>query len=259
MIRYSSANAKTKELYFIPELSQWFKDNTFKVYSFDLLSGHSCPFAKECHAKVVNGKVVDGKHTKFRCFSASQEALFKHVYAIRNNNYESIKKLTTAKIFKLLSDNLPANAGVVRIHVSGDFYSQVYFDAWLRMAKMYPNVLFYAYTKSLKYWLNRMDSIPHNFVLTASYGGRLDNLISQENLRHAVVVGFATKQEAIDAGFPNMMTAEDYGYPVDHDDSHAAVPKWKDNSFALLVHGIQPAGSDYGKVWKINSGTYKRG
>jgi hypothetical protein len=30
---------------------------------------------------------------------------------------------------------------------------------------------------------------------------------------------------------------------IDHDDSHAADPSKKNNDFALLIHGVQPAGS----------------
>ena len=35
---------------------------------------------------------------------------------------------------------------------------------------------------------------------------------------------------------------------IDHDDSHAAVPSWSDNDFALLIHGVQPKGSEAGKA-----------
>jgi hypothetical protein len=67
-------------------------------------------------------------------------------------------------------------------------------------------------------------------VLTASRGGRLDHLIDEHNLRESVVV--YSEQEA-----------DDLGLVIDHDDSHAAIPCNRYNSFALLIHGQQPKGS----------------
>ena len=47
-------------------------------------------------------------------------------------------------------------AGVVRVHDSGDFFSQEYFDAWLEVARGRPRTRFYAYTKSLPFWVARL-------------------------------------------------------------------------------------------------------
>lgn len=64
---------------------------------------------------------------------------------------------------------------VVRLHDSGDFYSQEYLDAWSTVAAAFPNVIFYAYTKSLHL---DMSAIPSNLRITRSQGGRLDKLIN---------------------------------------------------------------------------------
>ena len=58
MLKFSKANAKIEALANDAELSDYLTDNR-KVYSFDLLSGYSCPFAKKCLSKAVvqdNGK-----------------------------------------------------------------------------------------------------------------------------------------------------------------------------------------------------------
>ena len=52
MVKFSPANAKLKALNHVPELQSWLQDRR-KVYSFDLLSGWSCPQAKDCLSKVV--------------------------------------------------------------------------------------------------------------------------------------------------------------------------------------------------------------
>jgi hypothetical protein len=133
---------------------------------------------------------------------------------------------------QLVLDSLPPSAGVVRIHVSGDFYSQTYFDAWLEVARRRPDTLFYAYTKSLPYWVRRKDELPNNLVLTASYGGTHDHLIEKHNLRYAKVV--LSEAEAAPLGLE-----------LDHDDSHAMK---QGPSFALLIHGSQPAGTEASKA-----------
>ena len=42
--------------------------------------------------------------------------------------------------------------------------------------------------------------------------------------------------------------AEELGLEIDSDDSHAARPDLQNQSFALLIHGVQPAGSEAGKA-----------
>ena len=112
--------------------------------------------------------------------AASSSERFPSVRANRWNNFESVKK--AEKI------DLPKNCKAVRIHASGDFFSQKYFDLWLQTAINNPNVEFWAYKKSLNYWVNRLDKIPDNFVLTASRGGKFDDLIEKYNLKNVTVI-----------------------------------------------------------------------
>ena len=234
-VAFSKANVKLESLYDVPELEQWLT-NRRKVYSFDLLSGWSCPQASDCLSKVVqigeSRKIKDGKDCKFRCFSASQEATFPSAYNKRKANFDGLKGCkTVGEMTKLINDALPKNAGVVRIHVAGDFFNEKYFLAWCLVAQLNPNTLFYAYTKSLNYWQDNLTQIPENFVLTASRGGRLDHMIDQHNLRESKVVFSEAEADAL-------------GYEIDHTDEHAAIPEIRNESFALLIHGIQPKGSE---------------
>ena len=234
MVKFSTANAKLKALYDVPELERWLQ-NRRKVYSFDLLSGWSCPQAKDCLSKVVQldvgRRIKDGPHTQFRCFSASQEATFPSAYNKRKANFDALKSLqTTYGMAKIISEAIPKNLGICRIHVAGDFFNEKYFRAWRMVAEWHPDRLFYAYTKSLQFWLDNRELIPDNFVLTASRGGRQDHLIDQHNLRESKVVFSEAEAEAL-------------GYEIDHTDEHAAIPEIRDESFALLIHGVQPKGS----------------
>ena len=138
---------------------------------------------------------------------------------------------------------------ICRIHVAGDFFSPAYMFAWVNMAIMHTDRLFYAYTKSLKYWLKYREYVDllDNFVLTASYGGRDDDMIAEHNLRSAKVV--FSESEAVTLGLA-----------IDHDDAHAARPSMSDQDFALLIHGTQPKGTEAAEALKAlkGKGSYSR-
>jgi hypothetical protein len=229
MLKFSSANAKTKNLASIPQLAKYLAGGN-RVYSFDLPAGHSCPFAKLCLSKVVVGrngkkKLKDGKDTAFRCFSASQEVAYPNVYNARKYNFDALRSLHLNDMVRKIDSSIPVDCGILRLHVSGDFFSPAYFQAWIEIAKQRKYLLIYAYTKSLPYVEKHKEMIPSNFVLTASYGGKRDDLIKMLRLRFARVI-FSKSQ----AGH----------LPIDHDDSHAAI---RGKSFALLLHGMQPTGT----------------
>ena len=233
MIKFSAANTKLKKLYKVERLSRWL-DGGRKIYSFDLLSGWACPQADKCMSRAIQTesgrRIQDGPNTEFRCFSASQEVVYSNVYNLRKANFDAIRSLKTVdEIVSTIQAALPKNAGIVRIHVAGDFFNKLYFQAWLQVARNNPSILFYAYTKALNNWIDNRDvvnAIP-NLVLTASRGGRLDHYIDLYQLREAIV--FNTIQEA-----------DDFNFEVDDDDSHASIPEQRNKSFALIIHGTQP-------------------
>lgn len=201
------------------------------IYTFSLPAGHSCPFAFECKASAdrSTGKIKDGKDQVFRCFAASQEALYTNTRNARWYNYDMLRKAkTVSKMTDLIVDSLPPKAEIVRVHVSGDFFSQEYFDAWMAVARVFSQKKFYAYTKSIPYWLERRDTIPKNFNLTSSKGGKTDVLIDLNKLKYAEVV--FTEEDA-----------KELKLELDHDDSHAYNGK---KSFGLLLHGSQRKGSN---------------
>jgi len=180
------------------------------TYEFNLPVGHTCPFAKECKVKVdrYSGK-FESTGTRFRCYASSSE------------RFPAVRKHRWSNLDDVLNDKpivVPEDATHVRIHASGDFFSQIYFDQWLEVARVNPTVQFWAFTKSLMYWIARLNNIPSNLNLTASYGGLEDYLIEEYSLKYAKV--FTTKEEFIDSGLP-----------LDTDDSLAMKG---DVSFALL-------------------------
>jgi hypothetical protein len=183
------------------------------VYEWNLPTGHTCPFANECLVKVnrETGK-FSNESNAYRCYAASSER-FPAVRDHRWKNFEFIQSGGTPLI--------PKDAKSIRIHASGDFFNQKYFDMWLDVCRENPDVEFWAYTKSLKYWINRINEVPSNLTLTASRGGKSDDLIDKHNLKNATVI--KSKSEAIDK-------------PIDYNDDEARKPSI---SFYLLDNNIK--------------------
>ncbi|RKZ85381.1 MAG: hypothetical protein DRQ39_07210 [Gammaproteobacteria bacterium] len=205
--------------------------------SLSLPAGYTCPFANVCKSMASrHGKPFkDGKKIKdmgdVRCYAAGEEARFKNVRAKRWTNYDLLRglgddvKAITDLILRSIKfyEQEREKINTLRIHESGDFYSQAYFDGWLEAAKQRPQILFYAYTKSIEYVGNRSDDMPKNFRITGSVGGMQDDMIKLFGLRSATIVNDPEEAAA-------------KRLPVDVNDTMAA---YGDQDFGLLLHGTQ--------------------
>lgn len=213
------------------------KIRTENTYIFSLPAGYSCPGARDCLAKcdIDTGRIKDGPEAKYRCYAASQETR-PSVRAARWRNYTALLQVgTVAGMRDLILESLPTKAKVIRIHESGDFFNQKYFDAWMYVAAYRADVLFYAYTKSIPFVNARMGQIPENFKIVWSSGGRFDDLGRETSLSKAEVVFYKE-------------TAEASGLPIDHTDEHARAA---DHDFALLLHGVQPKGTPAADAMRV--------
>jgi hypothetical protein len=206
------------------------------IATFSIPAGHSCPFARECLTKSdrTTGKLSHGKHIRFRCFSATQENTYKNVREARWKNFDLLNKNKDIEnLANLIQYSLPLNINMVRVHVSGDFYSESYFLAWVNVALNNPGIIFYGYTKAVPFIVKCKSIIPRNFRFVCSLGGTHDHLIKTNHLKSAEVV-FSPEE------------AKTKKLELDHDDSHAINGK---KSFAILIHGTQPPGTPASKAW----------
>jgi len=220
-LKFGNPNAKLKKL--IAKLGLTLK-------TFTLPAGWTCPGAKDClsRADKVTGKIKDGPDTEFRCFAASSEATYPSLRAMVWHNLGLLKDSLVDGVdacADLICASLPDKFDIMRVHVGGDYFNKKYLQAWIEVAKRNPDKVFYSYSKSLH--LFKQFALPSNLVLTASRGGKYDELIDLHGWKEALVV--YSEQEAIGKGLE-----------IDHDDSHAAFGK---ENFALLLHGTQPKGS----------------
>lgn len=207
---------------------------------FSLPAGYTCPFAEVCKSTVRRDRGVDPKtglkikdHGDIRCYAASMELQRTNVQDKRWQNKDLLDKFDKEGKVDLILRSLEyfektnGNFEILRIHESGDFYNQEYFDSWIRVAAQKPDILFYAYTKSIPFWISRKTDIPDNLKLIASYGGRYDDMITKNDLISAVIVD--TPEDAAKLRLP-----------IDIDDTLA---RNADKNFALLLHGVQSKAS----------------
>lgn len=194
-----------------------------EAWSWNLPSGTTCPGALRCltAANRTTGALINGPAQEFACYSARYErypSVRERVWA----NLEAVKGKSPGDVAGLLASILPKGVGRVRIHSGGDFFSQDYFDGWMHFAALNPDVDFWAFTKSLPFWLARAGVIPENLNLQASYGGRHDALIDEHGLKFAVVVY-------------SLEEAARMGLDIDTNDLMAA---YGQESFALLEKAV---------------------
>jgi hypothetical protein len=88
----------------------------------------------------------------------------------------------------------------VRIHDAGGFYSDDYLRAWLSIARVTPDVTFYAYTREVNRFRRIVEpDCPPNFLYLFSLGGREDHLVDRDVDRHCDV--FPDRSSALAAGY----------------------------------------------------------
>lgn len=113
--------------------------------TWSLPSRKTCPFATDMCKK--------------KCFAKKNET-FQRVRESRQRNLdETFKDSFVDDMIEHLEYQLQRPKAkdkliIVRIHTSGDFYSVDYFDKWVKIAKYFKenkNILFQAYTKSIRY------------------------------------------------------------------------------------------------------------
>ena len=236
-LQFSIENAKLQNIQDWASMPEYW-NRQVRINGFSLPAGYTCPAANLCLSKAdrVTGKITDGKHNEFRCFMASIEAYSPQLRALLWKNFdilrETYRMLGMEGLVSVLYDALP-DTDIVRIDVDGDFFNQAYFDAWVQVARLRPDVTFYAYTKSLNFWEHALlhGGIPDNLKLTASYGGDYDHMID------GMVQEYGIKSARV---VLNPEEADRLELPIDHNEWHAIAGT---QPFALLLHGTQPKGS----------------
>jgi hypothetical protein len=123
------------------------------------------------------------------CYARQARYLFRKVQGAREHNLHRILPVDLLRggkssfltlerwVDNMISDLARFRWDLLRVHDDGDLFSQWYLEGWYRIARAFPDRMFYAYTKSLHLdlWSNR----PANFQIIQSYGGRHDSLLDE--------------------------------------------------------------------------------
>jgi len=150
------------------------------IYGFGLCPGQTCVKCSiKCYA--VRGM--------YNTFSRTMTAMWD-----KNLERTKSRKFTTEVSTYLWKHS---KIKYVRIHPEGDFYSQEYLNKWIRVARLCPDVQFYAYTKALHL---SFAECPSNMKIVQSIGGEHDDKIDYSK-PHARI--FGTLHELVSAGYEN--------------------------------------------------------
>lgn len=104
---------------------------TGRIHSFDIPPVSTCPGATNT--------------CKEKCYAINITNAYKGAGLKYVRNFDFSKK---DYFSSYMVDNIPP--GIFRIHCSRDFYSKEYVRNWILIAKLRPDVIFYAYTRSWK-------------------------------------------------------------------------------------------------------------
>lgn len=186
-LNYLSQNAKMKRSSTVYDIYNW------GIPAFLSETGlKTCPKAKHC----VSG-----------CYARSGTYRFSNVA----KKYESRLALTQQSDFidTMVSEIKTANniaqkrdkKCLIRIHDSGDFFSDQYIFHWCMIMERLTNIQFYAYTKMISDFNSLRDDglVPNNLTLIYSYGGSEDHLIDPKRDRHSRV--FTDETSLLEAGY----------------------------------------------------------
>ena len=185
------------------------------LYAMSMPAGDCCPFAGEC---------LKGCYAQSGCQAWANT---KRAYQENLDMYKEHSFFTKLdrELYELCLKAEKENKTVyIRLHDSGDFFSYRYLCDWLAFMTRYPDVHFYAYTKSIPYMesARKQGLIPSNFTYVYSCGGKRDDLIEPKIHRHAIIV---ESEQDIPEGYVN----------GSHDDFYASQPSV--DKIAFVFHG----------------------
>jgi hypothetical protein len=211
LVSYRTELSKLKsfnEGIFIPHLSSNnAKLKAEKIASFGLIAGITCPGAAECNSSRY-------------CYAQNGRYIMSQAMSVRVENYLASKQSHFITSMTVLIKSLPKNWVTIRLHDSGDFYSQEYVEKWEQIISQNKDKFFYAYTKSLNLSLEKLISLKNTLIIQ-SEGGKFDHKINYD-LPHAKI--FRSEEELLKSGYVNASTSD--------------LKAIKSIKIGLIVHGL---------------------
>ena len=204
------------------KLSKYFNEHGYKLMSFGLNAIETCPFADSCRQG---------------CYATQGSYKWTPVRKKRDDNLRCSKLDDFVYRMNYYLQQAKPKRGnkelVIRVHDSGDFYSQSYANKWIEIAEQNKDIHFYAYTKSVRYFRDNYNRLPDNLKVIFSFGGKDDHLIDKKKHHHCHI--FSDKESLKEAGYTDAS---------DNDMVAAYGPK----RIGIVYHGYNS------KSWSTNKG-----
>jgi hypothetical protein len=164
------------------------------IYKFSLPVVKTCIGAQECI------KFCYARKGHYRTFA-------KTVDKAHDRNYEFSKSKEFVKV--IAAEIVNRQIYIIRIHDTGDFYSQEYLDKWTLLAKHLKPTRFYAYTKSLQLDFSKFTKLSNTKIIK-SFGGKFDSQIDLQK-PHAKVfenLGSLWRKNYVDCSTSDLIALE---------------------------------------------------
>lgn len=101
------------------------------------------------------------------CYAKRAEIRFPKALAHRQRNYEATTR-PYSFIVDMHNEITDSKNLKMRIHESGDFYSDAYVGTWINIVNHHPKVKFYAYTKRpIDGWLASLSKLPNMNLISS--------------------------------------------------------------------------------------------
>lgn len=139
------------------------------------------------------------------CYASSGNFVFKNVLISHHRNLNYILNSPKEFIQEVTKEIHKKKIQILRIHDSGDFFSESYLNIWLKVIEENPNVQFYCYTKNIPLFRG-LKIVPKNFTHVFSFGGNKDSEIDLKTDRYAKI--FKTEEMLTEQKFHNVSKSD---------------------------------------------------
>lgn len=130
------------------------------------------------------------------CYADQGRLAMPSAMSARERNLDHINQISMSEFRDKAVDDLRRMRSTthVRIHDSGDFFNRPYYNAWIEISEACPEMIFYAYTKSIPFldW----DAHPKNFRIVQSIGGKRDDDIDRGRPHSKIFVNDDDRKQA---------------------------------------------------------------
>lgn len=109
------------------------------------------------------------------CYAIREQQRYPTVEPARQSRYEASLQLDFANTVIQEISSIRKKPKYFRVHASGEFYDSAYISKWHKIAKSFPDIVFYTYTKRLKNFdFSQLKSLPNFVVIDSFHYGRLN-------------------------------------------------------------------------------------